>query len=148
MYYLLCALVLNMIEYFQFQTALWLLALEQDSDFCMSARHRLNYDKWTCQCKQVQILLLWAARTMSLFWLKGKGRLVALCSQAALGQFKKLWRGKSEELKLWVTVNFATLAKIAPSTLCELDIQGDYTSAAAQICPCWSHVLRAGIQVG
>lgn len=30
-----------------------------------------------------------------------KGRLISLCSHATLGQFKKLWKGKSEELKLW-----------------------------------------------
>lgn len=30
-----------------------------------------------------------------------KGRLISLCSHATLGQFKKLWKAKSEDLKLW-----------------------------------------------
>lgn len=54
---------------------------------------------------QVSILFLansikWSCRLVLTF--QGKGRLVALCCQASLGQFKKLWKGKSEALKIWV----------------------------------------------
>ena len=50
--------------------------------------------------------------------LQGKGRLVALSAQAALGQFKKLWKNKSEDLKLWV----CSLSCL-PHTRCCFDVQ-------------------------